>query len=266
MSTELRISTGELAHHRKNLDALFRKALKGGAQSHYVISTNSAGGVALVLARNAPFTYNVVSNVGISEIVLVIAAGSKGRLAFSFYEHWETSGSRNFVFSQASLRFYWLYDDGGPQDIQIFRLEWVGMEKKIKLPDEEEYVFVFQGEHAAHPHWHFDRLARYEDRAQLLADLHGNEEEVAVNLDEISDVELERLTAPERSRPLDLRWFPKIHFPALAGWERGEPWDTHCEFRPHQSLPENSKQLESWVYSALCYIKYEVDKHLSLAP
>lgn len=262
MSGELKVTRSQLDLHRKTLNAGFRKALGGGVQDHYVASAPLADGTALTVSRGAPNTRRIDNDLNVPEVALDIAAASQGCLACSFYEQWKPLGNRHVVFKQASLRFFWIYEDQGPQHVQVFRLEWVGAEKKPKSSEEEEDSYTFQGEYAAHPHWHFDRFAQYETRAQLLAELQGVDDVVTVDLEEISEDQLERLTAPERPRALDLRWFPKIHFPALAGWNRGGAWDAGCDNVPHQCIPDSPQQIESWVYSALCYIRYEMAKHL----
>lgn len=262
MQTDLKISRAKFGNHTKDIDALFRKALGGGPHDHYIIQTPSVDGIALIFSAGAPTAEKVSSDLGVREVVLSLAGEPEGRLAFSYFEQWKPVSRRHFMFRQACLRFYWLYEDQGPQHMQAFRLEWVAGEKSRGFAADGVEVFEFQGEHAAHPHWHFDRISRNEDRSQLRAELEGANLEERVNLEAIDFGKLDQLTAPAVKRSEGLKWLHKIHFPALADWAQKGPWDTNCVSRPHQRMPEKVRHLEAWVYSATIYIKYEATKHV----
>ena len=250
----LRIRKQDFDAHQTRLRSLFAAALGRDAFSPLLRTT----GLGMEVNPGAPDSWSVTSELGKNVPVLHFANCAGGKLGVSFLSVWRSDGGRHFIFDKAYLHFFWRFEEAAAaEDVQAFRLEWVA---GSTVEETEEYIY--QGQFAAHPHWHFD-LGYRTELSEGLSEFFAAEENDGVkqvDLDTISDEELDRLTAPPiKTKDRDLSWLSSIHFPALANWE-SERWHEEGHLHPHQNSPASASHLEYWLCSALGYLRYEVEK------
>lgn len=141
---------------------------------------------------------------------------------------------------------------------QIFRLEWLD-----RHLDESDWHLQAHG--AAHPHWQFDQWLTGSDeeslnriKAELKAELKKDSREPR----DFTKAELEQTGPTDQigGRP-DLKWFTKIHFPAIALWHSSRIKSLNDPILPHAHGPETTEQIENWTYSSLLYIKDQFQRY-----
>lgn len=126
---------------------------------------------------------------------------------------------------------------------------------------------MFPGKGAAHPHWQFDGELRLpvpgaavvavEQSDDDIVDITLSDEGAVIPVDLEAEASEDDILPTNQTEPRGpLPWFHKLHLPAKALWS-----ELICDMpdgaAPQQHEPVDTAQLESWVISALRYMKHE---------
>jgi len=200
------------------------------------------------------------SGLRVAVVPLIEAALSESPVYWlSWYEQW-TAASKKLQFLSSSLTIY-----KGAQDkpkLQLLRAEWAGVQRIERQTD------IFQGNGAAHPHWHFDAPREYpEDQDSQF----GQESEairgaVVEEYRDYGDSQAEEEVAslfghpaaqsPEKSAH---KW-SSIHLPVAARW-CDEVWPgPEGPHHVHASGPKDPESLRNWLSSCTRYVQAEINK------
>ena len=200
---------------------------------------------------STPIARPVTTDLGEIEVALRLPIPDAGQARFwiGLHERWAWYRKYKIRFRDCALRLYAGAID--EEALQLLRLEWVAPEYKDGEP-------IYQGRHAGHPHWHIDRAAlvgpeEYIHSLEVLT-LPSPSPQPSLELFN-SETSESGLSEP---RPLqDCSWLQKIHLPAESRWMKTE-WDGHEIPGPHQTEPENLKELSHWWAGALRYLTSEL--------
>ena len=184
----------------------------------------------------------------------------------SWFEQWspeEKSNSKKLQFRSSSITFY--KGERETPKLQLLRAEWSGVQKIEKNTD------VFQGNGAAHPHWHFDALRGHlDDIGRQLESLERAPEatrgSIVEEFRDFGDAEAEQDVATlflprtvQLPSQKELNW-TAIHLAAAARWS-DEAW--HGPEGPHHMHargPDDPEALRHWLSSCVRYVQAEINK------
>lgn len=256
--SHLKIRESRIANHRKELQRALNKIV-GKRELYFLkhVSVRNDASLAHMILPN-PATKSTISDLGVNEVIAQLANSSKKDLSlwFGLYESWQKHKKAKLLFREVSLHFYLQMGIDGAEAItkQIFRLEWLG-----RHFDESDQYFQTHG--AAHPHWQFDQWLTSSDEESLnriKAELKKDSREPRA----FTEAELEQKSPTDQigGRP-DLKWFTKIHFPAIALWHSSRIESLNDPILPHAHGPESTEQIENWTYSSLLYIKDQFQRY-----
>jgi hypothetical protein len=229
--------------HVVRLERIFTRRLfrRYGEQFKVDILLDRHGYADLSLKRNASTT-DARSDRATNEVCGHLAHLGNNSIYCSFIERWAGVGIEKYQFRQVGLIFF-LKNSDGTAARQLFRLEW-------------EYESADKNvAHAAHPHWQFDRwlTASDIDSVQSL-------KSTFVPKPDNVPIAFGTQDTSELARP-SLRWFTKLHFPAMAPWATSPILDLDFPSQPHSTVPNSPEEIESWVDSALYYLSNELTVH-----
>jgi hypothetical protein len=235
----------ELKAHVISLNKVLRE-ICDAPQSQRLVEQKD--GYVFVISSSTPLARTVTTDLGRTEAALrlPIPDAEQPRYWIGLHELWKWEDRRTIRFQESGLR---LYVGGADEEaLQFLRLEWIA-------PSEDpDGKFVYQGNHAGHPHWHIDRsaLVGAEEHLRSLEVLTSPDRAV----EEFSDTTT-RLDAGLTRLVYDCSWLQQMHLPAQADWMRQE-WDGRALPAPHQCEPQSLRRLASWWTGALRYLIAEL--------
>jgi hypothetical protein len=237
------IDLRQLQGHIKKLESIFTERLVGrhGELFRIDILNDRHGTTNLSLQRNSS-TKDARSDRATDEVCGVVVDLGKNSILCSFMERWSRFSQKLYQFRQVSL-FFFLTTSEKADVRQLFRLEW------------EHAAADERVARAAHPHWQFDRwlTASDEDTVQRLRPTFLGQPDTPIVFGSES-------VPAESGRP-NLRWFTKLHFPAIAPWATTPISDLSNLNQPHSTVPNSTEGIEGWVDSALCYLGNELQTY-----
>lgn len=205
--------------------------------------TRVGGNLGFVLQFGAGETIPVNTDRGEPEYAAVLLE-EPVYLAFAFDEVWHvlenTKHKTTYRFEHLRLRFYAANDIDGTVR-QLLRMEW----ESEKCRDEEEDIWVFDGDWAAHPHLQVDRIGP--DAFQPVA---------AAPFESVTPIEEPVPPVTESIKG----WFSKLHLPLNAPWHE-IPFRAFERPYCHQLKPKAPSDLTNWLCWAASYIRREVQEH-----
>jgi len=216
-----------------------------------------AGEFIVTIAQGVPHLglpdRKVTTDLGQIETVvgLPIPEASRPKFWIGLHESWVFLNKRKVGFKNCGIRVYVGAADEDSR--QFLRLEWVAPEL---AKDGSE---VYQGGHAAHPHWHIDRAALVgpEEHLRSLEMLTTSMEEAA----EVLPFDAIRLEVPRLVQ--DLSWLGGVHLPAQTEWMH-YLWDGVVLPAPHQSAPQELEMLKLWWEGSLRYLFAELSQNATI--
>lgn len=261
--SHLKIRGSRIADHLKELQRALNEVV-GKRELYFIkpVCIRNDASIAYIIQQNQD-TKSTISDRGDNEVIAHLANSSKKGLSlwFGLYESWQKHKKSKLLFKEVSLHFYLQISIEGAEAItkQIFRLEWLG-----RHLDESDWHLQAHG--AAHPHWQFDQWLTSSDeessnriKAELIkAEFKKDFREPR----DFTEAELEQTSSTDQigGRP-DLKWFTKIHFPAIALWHWSRIKSLNDPILPHAHGPESTEQIENWAYSSLLYIKDQFQRY-----
>jgi hypothetical protein len=257
----------EVKHHWHAAASALGDILPGSAKSYRPFFEEPAGTTAtLVCQRFHSETALRDTGLRIPIVPLIESASSESPTYWmSWYEQWSPeirASSNKLRFHSSSITIF-----KGVQDapkLQLFRAEWSGVQKVEKQKD------IFQGNGAAHPHWHFDALRSYLEntgRQLARAEQHPENARVAAadEVRDFGDVPLEQEVASS-FRPVDyspsaneLDW-TAIHLANDARWSEQAWPGPEGPHDVHARGPESPDALRRWLSSCVRYVQAEINK------
>jgi hypothetical protein len=142
-----------------------------------------------------------------------------------------------------------------------FRLEWAGAKT-------EGGAITYPGVGAAHPHWQFDLDSGWIGRAPMhVAALGAGQATIEVDLEpKVEEIDLSAaadvaVASPPVRISATLAGFHHLHLPARAMWH-----ELQCVMpelaAPQQHTPQSDTEIDSWLISALRYLKHEFENYM----
>ncbi len=205
---------------------------------------------------------NQLSDTGInlpqgSAAELASAASDESILYFGYNEEWQPARGRDQVeFVSSNLRFVIAGFEAMPE--LRFRLEWAGAKT-------EGGAIAYPGVGAAHPHWQFDLDSGWIGATPMRVTA-GVAEEALIEVDlelEVEEIDLGavKVAPPGAQISATLAGFHRLHLPARAMWHQLE-----CSMpemaAPQQHTPGSDAEIDSWLISALRYLKHEFESYM----
>jgi hypothetical protein len=218
--------------------------------------------------RQGPIAW-VLSNQHIDAAGIALPQGSVAELApagndesilyFGYNEEWQPARARHMIeFVSSNLRFVIAGIEDMP-DLR-FRLEWAGAKT-------DGSAIAYPGVGAAHPHWHFDLASGWIGGAQTVTDLGARQAMIEVDLEpKVEEIDLTAaadaaIASPPARISATLAGFHHLHLPARAMWH-----ELQCVMPelagPQQHTPQSDTEIDSWLISALRYLKYEFENYM----
>ena len=242
----MEIPSRAMRNHSTHVQTLLAEVCELPATVPLVFPSQNGAGLLLGIRSSHEQTREVVSDLGIPEVVVALPRNGFGepRLWLGLHENWIGCRGNRLLFEQCAIRVYEGSRDMKP--VQIVRLEWTTPRSV------GGGVAAYDGQFAGHPHWHVDRGALQQSTydATVFA---GNEVETT----EVEEFQ-EGLEVLEKEAS-DFHWLSGVHFPAHCSW-MSTKWrgDFPC---PHQNEPTSLDSLQSWWSGSLRYIGGELRKH-----
>jgi hypothetical protein len=171
----------------------------------------------------------------------------------SWYEKWRPIGQKHKVeFDSTGITFF--FGLRGQQKLQVLRAEWVG-------PDASG---VFDGKHAAHPHWHIDTPIWAAARQIGAAPAFTGQPNDSIFIGDVDApaTDSEPFVAPENEFPgSDTRTTPdlsKLHLAMIATWQNTKFLPPSSALTSHQASPESTSMIQNWLASTCAYAALEL--------
>ena len=199
--------------------------------------------------------------------VALILSSEKAQLYFAFDEQWSQSNTNikissskkpryQFEFDGLHIRFYLGKNNGAIQ--QFARYEWEPMRKKPPelWIDKDEPEYTYDGQGAAHPHFHLDALQidfKEEGFFQVSFEVSENSEVLSNDL--------------YNQDLFSAGWIQHIHIPLKALWEIPLNERTYINWKeadatsalPHQHQPQDIAELNNWFEWVINYTIHQFE-------
>ena len=263
--------TDVVDHWRSTTEAL--RAILPESGGYYVHRPDSSGySVDLVVGNSTSETTPRYSG-GSAPIVplLDVPTGRPSLYWMAWHEGWRPPqvGSRRKTrqFCSSSVAIY--FGLSGFTKTQVLRAEWAGAEMvtvgtKIEIR--------FQGNGAAHPHWHLAGLERFDHEAGGLAQFDAMEPAhtgLAAFTDVIDAIgpASDRTTDfsevdPVSSTEIASAW-ARVHLATSARWAQEEWGGPGNSDATHASSPAHCREIRSWIVSCVRYLQSELQGQVS---
>jgi hypothetical protein len=199
--------------------------------------------------------------------------GSPPNYWLGWYEEWVTPKRRAAKGKQQfKLSAILIYHGGaGSRKRQVLRAEWAGPEDY----DREKGAYIFQGKHAAHPHWRLDGLPLHIENIKERWEKSIREfelpREIAVDrVKEFGSVQVEQDISgmfdagdfPTVETADELAW-ARVHLASNARWSE-RPWaGPSFPHDMHANVPTEFAHLRGWLTSCVRYLQVELGAQLA---
>ena len=177
------------------------------------------------------------------------------RILCSFFESWGIIRPKKaqYRFNKAGMTFFLAFEKD--QDLlkkQIFRLDWDNWQNDDP-PNK-----------AAYPHWQFDRWLTASEPRDASNALRERFVQVGEEVLTFEAAMRGQALEEEAGRP-HLRWFTRLHFPAIAPWTTFPIKSLEDASKPRVIVrcPSRWEQLGDWMESTLRYLKNELQTYAS---
>lgn len=190
----------------------------------------------------------------------------------AWYEAWrqpQTGGAQGRrQFRSSSVTIY--NGSAGSNKRQVLRAEWAGAE--VVTIGKERQV-VFQGRHAAHPHWHLAGLEKTVDLERNTSQPEADERSptglAAFGTPTDREVGVADRTALLEGNTSDLdlidpAW-ARVHLATSARWAQAEWRGPSGSNDTHATNPASCEEVRSWVISCIRYLQSELQGQISRA-